>query len=138
MSLSYIFGQFPIVNVCRCDLFGHVQIFRSYTFGHVESVKWLFLINITLEDTFYLTILFTSTALHNSVSCFKYGFAFQGLNIKINKTGFRPVKGQCKKWLWNRACENRKLKKKARKRKTRERRKTRKKKKKDRKKERII
>ena len=39
LSLSYIFGQVPTVNVCQCDLFGHVQIFWSYSFGHVESVK---------------------------------------------------------------------------------------------------
>ena len=37
------FWSSSIVHVCRCDLFGHVQIFRSYSFGHVESVKWLFL-----------------------------------------------------------------------------------------------
>ena len=44
LSLSYIFSYAPIVNACRCDLFGHVQIFWSYSFGHAESVKWLFLL----------------------------------------------------------------------------------------------
>ena len=29
----------PMVNVCRCDFFGHIQIFRSYSFGHLELVK---------------------------------------------------------------------------------------------------
>ena len=41
--LSNIFGHVPMVNVCRCDLFGQVQIFRSYSFGHHESVMWVFL-----------------------------------------------------------------------------------------------
>ena len=41
------FRSSSIVHVCRCDLFGHVQIFRSYSFGHVDSVKWLFLIFFT-------------------------------------------------------------------------------------------
>ena len=30
------------VKVGRCEFFGHVQIFRSYSFCHLESVKWLF------------------------------------------------------------------------------------------------
>ena len=38
LSLSYIFGHVQMVNVCRCDLFGHVQIFWSYSFGHLEMV----------------------------------------------------------------------------------------------------
>ena len=38
--LSYYFSHVQKVNVRRCDLFGHLQIFRSYSFGHVESVKW--------------------------------------------------------------------------------------------------
>ena len=38
-SLSYIFGHAPMVNVCWCDVFSHVQIFWSYSFGHLESVK---------------------------------------------------------------------------------------------------
>ena len=31
------------VRVRRCEFFGHVQIFRSYSFGHLEWVEWLFL-----------------------------------------------------------------------------------------------
>ena len=38
------FRSSSIVHVCRCDLFGHVQIFRSYSFSHIESVKWFFLV----------------------------------------------------------------------------------------------
>ena len=34
------------VKVRRCEFFGHVQIFWSYSFSHLESVKWLFLKNI--------------------------------------------------------------------------------------------
>ena len=61
LSLSYIFGHVPMVNICRCDLFGHVQIFRSYSFGHLESVKWVFLIwmmlNKILIHDFHLMLL---------------------------------------------------------------------------------
>ena len=32
-----------IAHVCRCGLFGHAQIFRSHSFGHVDSVKRLLL-----------------------------------------------------------------------------------------------
>ena len=45
-SLSYYFGHVQKVNVCWCDLFGHLQIFRSYSFGHVNSVKCFTLIKI--------------------------------------------------------------------------------------------
>ena len=38
-----LFRSSSIVHVRWCDHFGHVQIFRSYLFGHVKSVKWLFL-----------------------------------------------------------------------------------------------
>ena len=31
------------IKVCRCEFFGHVQIFQSFSFGHLESVNWLFL-----------------------------------------------------------------------------------------------
>ena len=41
--LSYILGHVQRDNVCRCDLFGHVQIFWSYSFSHLESVKWVLL-----------------------------------------------------------------------------------------------
>ena len=42
------------VHVRRCDLFGRVHIFRSYSFGHVDSVKWLFLKKITIKIIFYI------------------------------------------------------------------------------------
>ena len=32
------------VHVRQCDLFGQVHICRSYSFGHVDSVKRLFLL----------------------------------------------------------------------------------------------
>ena len=31
-------------NVCWCEFFGYVQIFRWYSFSHLELVKWLFLV----------------------------------------------------------------------------------------------
>ena len=42
--ISVIFTRYCSfsVIVCRCDLFGHVQIFWSYSFGHLRSVKWVF------------------------------------------------------------------------------------------------
>ena len=46
------FRSSSIVHVCRCDLFGHVQIFWSYSFGHIESVKWLFLYQDMFETGF--------------------------------------------------------------------------------------
>ena len=47
------FRSSSIVHVCRCDLFGHFQIFQSYSFGHVESVKWLFLV---YHNIFYVIL----------------------------------------------------------------------------------
>ena len=38
------FRSSSIIHVCRCDLFGLVQIFWSYSFGHVDSVKWFTLL----------------------------------------------------------------------------------------------
>ena len=49
-SLLYIFGHVRMANVCRRDLFGHVQIFWSYSFGHLESVKWGFLLQKARHD----------------------------------------------------------------------------------------
>ena len=39
-----LFWSTSIAHVCRCDLFGHAQIFRSHSFGYVHSVKRLFLL----------------------------------------------------------------------------------------------
>ena len=46
-NIYYIFGQVHHVNVCRCQLFGHVHQFRSYSFGHLNSVKWITLFEST-------------------------------------------------------------------------------------------
>ena len=39
-----IFRSSSNVHVRRCDFFGQVHIFRSYSFGHIDSVKRLFLL----------------------------------------------------------------------------------------------
>ena len=38
-NIYYIFGQVHHVNVRRCQLFGHVHHFGSYSLGHLDSVK---------------------------------------------------------------------------------------------------
>ena len=40
----YIFGQVHHVNVRCCQLFGHVHQIRSYSFGHLDLVKWITLV----------------------------------------------------------------------------------------------
>ena len=47
-NIYYIFGQVHHVNVRHCQLFGQVHQFRSYSSGHLDSVKWLTLKNITM------------------------------------------------------------------------------------------
>ena len=37
------------VNVCHCGFLGHVYKFWSYSFGHLESVKWTFLYFVMLK-----------------------------------------------------------------------------------------
>ena len=41
--IQYIFGHVPMVYVSQCDLFGQLQIFWSYSFSHLDLVKWVFL-----------------------------------------------------------------------------------------------
>ena len=38
-NIFYIFGHIHHVNVRRCQFFGHVHQFRSYSFGHLDSAK---------------------------------------------------------------------------------------------------
>ena len=38
-NIYSIFGQIHHVNVRRCQLFGYVQQFWSYSFGHLDPVK---------------------------------------------------------------------------------------------------
>ena len=38
-NIYYIFGQVHHLNVRRCELFGQVHQFWSYSFGHLDSVK---------------------------------------------------------------------------------------------------
>ena len=38
-NMYSIFGQVHRVNICRCQLFGHVHQFWSYSFDHLDSVK---------------------------------------------------------------------------------------------------
>ena len=42
-DLNKYFRSSSKVIVHRCEFFGHVQHFRSYSFGHLDSVKWLLL-----------------------------------------------------------------------------------------------
>ena len=49
--LYFFFRSCSYVNVRWCEFFGHVQKFRSYSFSHRESVKWVFLINTGLYST---------------------------------------------------------------------------------------
>ena len=55
--------EYDRINVCQCDLFGHVQIFWSYSFGHVELVKWLFLLNWAEEQSTYIRYLWGKSTL---------------------------------------------------------------------------
>ena len=41
MLSLYIFGHIHHVNVRRFQFFGHVHQFRSFSFGHLDSVKWI-------------------------------------------------------------------------------------------------
>ena len=43
----HFFGHVQKLNVRRCDLCGHLQVFWSYSLGHVESVKWFNLVVIS-------------------------------------------------------------------------------------------
>ena len=38
-TLDLYFGHIHHVNVRRCEFFGHIQKFGSYSFSHLESVK---------------------------------------------------------------------------------------------------
>ena len=38
-NIYYTFGQVHHVNVHRCQLLDHVHRFRTYSFGHLDSVK---------------------------------------------------------------------------------------------------
>ena len=40
-NIHSISGQVHYVNVSHCQHFGQVHQFRSYSFGHLDSVKWL-------------------------------------------------------------------------------------------------
>ena len=41
LIMNYIFGHIHHVNVRRCQFFVHVHRFRSYSIGHLDSVKWI-------------------------------------------------------------------------------------------------
>ena len=44
LILNKYFGHIHHVNVHHCEFFGHVHKFWSYSFSHLELVKWTFLI----------------------------------------------------------------------------------------------
>ena len=52
-NIYYIFGQVHHVNVHRCQLFGHVHRFWSYSFGHLDSIKLITLVPLLLLSYFY-------------------------------------------------------------------------------------
>ena len=60
-NIYYIFGQVHYVNICRCQLFGHVHQFRSYSFGHLDSVKWITLLCHSLQWYHCLLMLLPAT-----------------------------------------------------------------------------
>ena len=51
-------SQSPTFNIRRCQFFGHVHRFRSYSFGHLDLVKW-----ITLNATYNLINIFHKNAI---------------------------------------------------------------------------
>ena len=40
-NIYYIFGHIHHVNLRNCQFFGHLPRFWSYSFGHLDSVKWI-------------------------------------------------------------------------------------------------
>ena len=59
-GVNNIFDQVHHVNICHCQLFGHLHRFWSYSFGHLDSVKRITLF-LTLKKN--LTHLLTRTRL---------------------------------------------------------------------------
>ena len=43
-NIYYIFLSSSKVNIHQCKFFGHVHRFWSYSFGHLDSVMWVFLL----------------------------------------------------------------------------------------------
>ena len=56
--LYYNFSQIHHGNVCCCQLFGHVHRFRSFSFCHLDSVKWSSLLYLDKVLHFQLKALF--------------------------------------------------------------------------------
>ena len=46
------------VNVRRCEFFGHVQNFWSYSYGHLESVMLTFIFKIKIKIYFFIFLFF--------------------------------------------------------------------------------
>ena len=45
LAIKIYFGHIHHINVRCYEFFGHIHKFRSYSFGHLESVKWVFLLS---------------------------------------------------------------------------------------------
>ena len=80
-NIYYIFGHIHHVNVHCCQFFGQVQRFWSYSFGHLDSVKWItlflssiiFIVNIGIQNVgsdFHSIILVKVRIERYQVSCF--------------------------------------------------------------------
>ena len=95
------FRSSSIIHVCRCDLFGHVQIFRSYSFGHVESVKWLFLFLTYLKKIKNFIIPIYSTV-HTHQPIYQkfcsYTFRYFDQNLKLPKSWWIQDSEKVKSW----------------------------------------
>ena len=80
-----LFRSSSIVHFRRCDLFGHVQIFQSYSFGHVDLVKWLFLCPASISGhNKHLKILIKRFFCQNSFNWIETSF---GLNLSAIQLG---------------------------------------------------
>ena len=86
-----LFRSSSNVHVCRCDLFGQVHIFRSYSFGHVDLVKRLFLIFennfIIFHSTYCQWIILPDTS---STLQHLYFFIFRFWHFLFNYASHRP------------------------------------------------
>ena len=88
------------VKVDRHEFFGRVQIFWSYSFGHLESVKWLFLVR-NKHYTFFFWAIFSLISsftvwasrcegLLSSLSGSVPAIFCNHINLSMPQAGFKP------------------------------------------------
>ena len=66
------------VNVCHCQFFGHFHQFQSYSFGHLDSVKWITLNKSFFSDSHHTRLVSTVLIF---VHCKMLLFNFKALNL---------------------------------------------------------